>query len=547
MRSAWSLKRGPEQEVFVCGQTRLTNGQLLARIDSLARGLAGLGVQKGDKVVALLPPGPEFVSLFFAVAKLGAVIVPLNPEIRERALMDILGDARPLALVTARPVDDEIVRQAPSLRHVIRTCEEGSGLPLASVMEAGPAGQASVTVEPRDLLALLYTSGTTGRPKATMHTHSSLIAPVVATLKVRELWLRPSSFRTVMEVARALTRYRTRLLRSIGKPQTIMSTVGWHSITGLHVMLQGLLMGDRLAAVPRFHPQEALELVQRERVTVLVAVPMAYQAILALPDLARYDTSSLLVCACGGAACPPSLAREIQRFFKCALYNGLGMTEAGGGIAVSGLADSDEQQAETVGRPMPGVDVRIVDEGRHDLPVGAVGELVVRGEGVMRGYYQAPELTAAASMRKAGFTRATWRASTRRVTCQIVGRKKDLIIRGGQNIYPAEIEHYLDTHPKIEEAAVVGVPAAVGGESVWAFIRLKENAQMTVREVLDYCRGTLEIYKIPSQVRFVSELPQGGGRQITEVQAARRGNAGARRRCDVKTPATPSALKSSGG
>jgi acyl-CoA synthetase (AMP-forming)/AMP-acid ligase II len=512
----------PGQEVFVCGPSRLTNKQLLARVDSLARGLAGLGIGKGDKVAALLPPGPEFVSLFFAVARLGAVIVPLNPELRGRSLSEILGNAEPLALVTAQPVKDELVEQAGSLRHVIRTSETGQGLPLAAVMEAGPANLPPIPVAPSDLLALMYTSGTTGTPKATMHTHSSLIAPVVASLKVRELWLRPSSLRTVLEVAKALTRYRTRLLRSIGRPQTIMSTVGWHSITGLHVMLQGLLMGDRLAAMPRFHPQEALELVERERVTVLVTVPMAYQAILALPDLGRYDISSLLVCAVGGAACPPSLARQIQQHFKCALYNGFGMTEAAGGIAVTGLAESDEQQAETVGRPMPGIDVRIVDEERHDLPAGQIGELVVRGEGVMRGYYQAPELTAKVLDQEGWLYTGDMAFIDQKGYLRIVGRKKDVIIRGGQNIYPTEIEHYLETHPKIGKTAVVGVPAAVGGESVWAFVRLKQNTQMTIQEVLDYCRGTLETYKIPSQVRFVSELPQAemGKSQKFKLRAA---------------------------
>jgi acyl-CoA synthetase (AMP-forming)/AMP-acid ligase II len=499
----------PDQEVFVCGTTRLTNRELLARVDALARGLARLGIRKQDKVAALLPPGSEFACLFFAVSRLGAVIVPLNPELREHALVHILREAGPLALVTAQPVDDDIVRQTPSLRHVIAAAEKCSGIPLAEVMEACPDELPPVTAAPGDLLALMYTSGTTGTPKASMHTHSSLIAPVVASLKVRELWLRPSSVRTVVEVVKALTRYRTRLLRSIGKPQTIMSTVGWHSITGLHVMLQGLLMGDRLAAIPRFHPQETLELVQRERVTVLVAVPVAYQAMLALPDLARYDTSSLLVCACGGAACPPSLAREIQRHFKCALYNGMGMTEVGGGIAVSGLADTDERQAETVGRPMPGVDVRIVDEARRDLPVGEVGELAVRGEGVMMGYYHAPDLTASVLDEQGWLYTGDMASIDNKGYLRIVARKKDVIIRGGQNIYPAEIEHYLDTHPKIEETAVVGVPSPVGGESVWAFIRLKKNAQMTIREALDYCRGTLETYKIPSQVQFVSELPQG--------------------------------------
>lgn len=512
----------PGQEVFVCGPARLTNRQLLQRIDSLARGLSRLGIRKADKVAALLPPGPEFVSLFFAAAKLGAVIVPLNPELRGRSLSEILGNAEPAALVTAQPVDDELVRQTASLRHVIRAGQGASGIPLATVMEEGPADLPLIPVAPTDLLALMYTSGTTGTPKATMHTHSSLIAPVVASIKVRELWLRPNSLRTVLEVAKALTRYRTRLLRSIGKPQTIMSTVGWHSITGLHVMLQGLLMGDRLAAMPRFHPQEALALVQRERVTVLVTVPTAYQAILALPDLDRYDITSLLVCACGGAACPPALARRIQQHFKCALYNGFGMTEAAGGIAVTGLAESDRQQAETVGRPMPGVDVRIVDEERHDLPAGQVGELAVRGAGVMKGYYQAPELTAKVLDEGGWLYTGDMALIDEKGFLRIVGRKKDVIIRGGQNIYPAEIEHYLETHPKIEKTAVVGVPAAVSGESVWAFVRLKENAQMTIQEVLDYCRGTLEIYKIPSEVRFVSELPQAemGKSQKFKLRAA---------------------------
>ena len=512
----------PDREVFVCGPARLTNRQLLQRIDGLARGLSGLGIRKGDRVAALLPPGPEFVFLFFAAAKLGAVIVPLNPELSGRSLGEILGNSEPIALVTAHPVDDELLRGAASVRHFIRAGGTGSGTLLATVMEQGPDNLPLPPVAPGDLLALMYTSGTTGTPKATMHTHSSLIAPVVASIKVRELWLRPSSLRTVLGVAKALARYRTRLLHSIGRPQTIMSTFGWHSITGLHVMLQGLLMGDRLAAMPRFHPQEALALVQGERVTVMVAVPTAYQAILALPDLDRYDISSLLVCACGGAACPPALARRIQQHFNCALYNGFGMTEAAGGIAVTGLAESDSEQAETVGRPMPGVDVRIVDEERRDLPAGQVGELVVRGAGVMKGYYQAPELTAKVLDEGGWLYTGDMALIDQKGFLRIVGRKKDLIIRGGQNIYPAEIEQYLETHPKIEKSAVVGVPAAVGGESVWAFVRLKENARMTIQEVLDYCRGTLEIYKIPSEVRFVSELPQSemGKSQKFKLRAA---------------------------
>jgi fatty-acyl-CoA synthase/long-chain acyl-CoA synthetase len=274
-------------------------------------------------------------------------------------------------------------------------------------------------------------------------------------------------------------------------------------------MLQGLLMGDRLAVQPRFHPRETLEIVARERVTVLIAVPVAYQAMLALQDFDRYDVTSLMVCATGGAHCPPALAQEIKRRFGCALYNGFGMTESAGGIAVTSLSDSDDQQAETVGKPMPGIDVRIVDSERRDLPPGAVGELAVRGAGVMRGYYRAPEQTANVLDGDGWLYTGDLARIDDKGYLRIVGRSKDIIIRGGQNIYPAEIENRLHAHPGIQEAAVVGVPSRAGGESVWAFVRLRDDAHLSAQEVLDWCRAVLEPSKVPSQVRFVSELPHG--------------------------------------
>ncbi|MEJ2267296.1 MAG: AMP-binding protein, partial [Anaerolineales bacterium] len=213
----------PDQEVLVSGSMRLTNRELLRRIETLSNGLAGMGLQKGDKLVLLLPPGPEFVYLFFALASLGAVVVPLNPDIHERGLREVLEDARPAALVASRSRWDDEFRQAHGLRHIIPVEGEGQDLTLAALMKDSARAQPPVPVAPDDLLALLYTSGTTGKPKATMHTHRSLIAAVVATLKVRELWLRPSNLRTAMEAAKALARYRSRLMRSIGRPQTFLS------------------------------------------------------------------------------------------------------------------------------------------------------------------------------------------------------------------------------------------------------------------------------------------------------------------------------------
>jgi fatty-acyl-CoA synthase len=504
LRQVVSSRAG--QEALVCGDARLTYGQLLERVEALAGGLRDQGVRKGDRVVCILPPSLEYATLFFAVAELGAVIVPLNPQVRPRQLNGVLADARPAALVTSQPLDSE---QVPAGMLVVRAGPSVlSGVPFEDLLSGGGA-LPEVSVVPEDLHALLYTSGTTGRPKGAMHSHRSLIAPVVASLKVRELWTRPTQLKQLGQMAIALARYRERLLRVVGRPFTFLSTAGWHGITGIQVMLEALLMGDKLVVMAQFRPRECLELIQRERVTLLVAVPMAYHVMLSLDDLDRYDTSSLVICGTGTAPCPPELGREIQRRFGCALYIGFGATEMGGGVAVTSLSDSSRQQVETVGKPLPGVDIKIVDDQGRELPQGEVGELACRGDNIMLGYYQDPELSATAVDAEGWYYTGDLARLDEDGHLRIVGRKKDLIIRGGQNVYPVEIEHYLMAHPKIREVAVVGVPGGMQGESAWAFVRLEEGMDMSAREVKDHCRAVLETYKVPDQVRFVTDFPRG--------------------------------------
>jgi len=502
-----------EQEALVCDSVRVTYGQLLGQSHALAHGLYGLGIRKADRIAALLPPGLEFAQTFFAIAELGAVIVPLNPQLRRRSLSATLRDAEPVALVAVGPVDRDVYGSIDGLQHIILVEPEGGHEAwLAGLISSGQTASASLPdVSPQDLLALLYTSGTTGTPKGTMHSHRGLIAPVVASTKLRELWVRRLNLQKLGQMAKALVRYRERLLHAAGRPQTMLSTTGWHTITGLGLMLQALLMGDRLVVMARFHPRQALQWVQQERVTVLVAVPTAFQVMLGVDGFEQYDLSSLLICGTGSAPCPPRLAQEIQRRFHCALHIGFGMTETAGGIAATSLADSDQRQAETVGRPMPGMEIKIVDEQRRELPAGQVGELACRSDSVMLGYYRAPEATAAAIDEQGWYYTGDLARMDERGYVRIVGRIKDVIIRGGQNIYPAEIEAYLASHPKVREAAVVGVPAGVGGETAWAFILLEDGVQMTEQEVLDYCRAELEPYKIPGHVRFVSEFPRSEG------------------------------------
>jgi fatty-acyl-CoA synthase/long-chain acyl-CoA synthetase len=488
------------QNALVSDETRMTYGQLLARIDGLAGHLSDMGISKGDKVVCLLPPGPEFIFLFFAVAKLGGVFIPLNPQIRQRGLNDVLGEVEPALVVSLHLLEGELGEQMKGIRHL--------ALADIEIDDFSPSHQGFPEANPEDLAALLFTSGTTGKPKGTMHAHRSLLAPVVASIKLRELWIKRPTILTLGQSIKALARYKTRLLRAVGQPQTFLSTGGWHAITGLEVMLQALLMGDRLVVMPRFHPREALQLIEQEKVTVLVAVPMALQVMLGVEGFEDFDTSSLLICGTGAAPCPPALAQEIQDRFGCAIHIGFGATETGGGISATSIADSNDRQANTVGQPMPGMEIRIVDEHRRELPPGQVGELACRSDSVMLGYFGTPEETAEVLDDDGWYYTGDLALIDDKGYLQIVGRLKDVIIRGGQNIYPAEIETLLASHPKIQEAAVFGVPAPVGGEKIWADIVPEPGAELEPGEVLAFCREELEPYKIPSRVELVDNFPR---------------------------------------
>ncbi len=492
----------PDQEAVICGNLRLTYGQFQERIDRAANFLAHTGVRKGDRVALLLPPGADYLTLFFATAQRGAVVVPIDPALRAQRIVSILQQIAPARLVVAEPLPEGIAADLPAGIEV-HLAEQFLPDRIPDLPPIPPP-----EVSPGDLLAILYTSGTTGTPKGAMHTHRSLIAPVVASLKLRELWIRRPSLAHLPKMGRALVRYRQRLLRAAGRPQIFLSTTGYHNTTGIEVFLQALLMGDTLVIQPSFNPVEALELIQRERVTVLVAVPTALAVMLRVENFDQYDLSSLLICGTGAAPCPPDLAREIQRRFGCALHIGFGATEIGGGIAAPHIGDSPDVQAETVGRPMPGVEIRIVDEAGNPLPPGQVGELWVRGNGVMQGYWGAPDLTEQVLDPEGWYHTGDMAVMDEKGYLRIVGRKKDMIIRGGRNIFPEEIERHLVTHPGIREAAVVGVPGRFGDEEVWAFVIPEPGYPLSPQEVREYCRGRLEPYQIPQTVRIVEDFPR---------------------------------------
>ncbi len=508
----------PNREALVCGSQRLTYGELAAQAETLAGALARLGVGPGERVATLLPPGWPFVALFLAVAGLGAVLVPLNPPLRRRQLAQILMEVEPAALAVGggpglsemRETAYALVREAlPGCRLIAAEGGEGGDVTLERLlaMGVGIPGGGERPASPDDLALILYTSGTTGSPKGVMHSHRGLIAPVVASMRLRRMWLHRPSPAQLARMAGLVARYGMRLLQAAGQPQTFLTAVGGHAIAGIEVLLQVLLMGDRLVLMQRFHPRETLRAIETERVTILVAAPLALSLLVRM-DLQHYDLSSLLIVGTGSAPCPPDLARQVQQCFGCAVHIGYGTTEVGGGISATSVEDSAERQAQTVGRPMAGIEVRIVDEERRPLGPGQVGELACRGEGRMLGYYRAPELSHEVVDEDGWYYTGDLAVMDEQGFIRIVDRKKDVIIRGGQNIYPAEIERYLAAHARIREAAVVGVPTPAGDERVWAFVLLEEGVSLSAQDVLSYCREALEPYRVPDQVRIVGDLPR---------------------------------------
>jgi len=503
---------------LVAGGEQVTYGQLWERADGLAWSLRGLGIGQGDRIATLLWPGAEFVYLFFATALLGAVIVPLPPRLRRHEMEGFLRELQPKLVVTTTELEVAeglealrvLKREEPFLHHVLVTDAPEAGEPdFPALLTISPqAGGVAAQVNPKDLLAILYTSGTTGKAKGIMHSHRGLIAPVVASIKLRETWMTWPNFRLLNRWLRVLVRYGLRLLAAAGRQQTMLSTNGIHTIAGLEAMLQALLMGDKLVLLQRFHPLRVLEAIERERVTVLIAVPMAYVAMMRSREFDNYRHSSLLICAVGAAPCPPELAREIRRRFGCAVHIGFGLTEIGGGIAATSLEDAPSRQAETVGQPMPGIEIRVVDEEHRPLPPDSVGELACRSDSLMLGYFGDRHNLGEVVDEQGWLYTGDLAVMDAEGYIRIVGRKKDMIIRGGQNVHPARIEAHIATLAQVREAAVVGVSDALGGESVWAFVILETGARLGEQDILTHCRGSLEAYEIPQQVRIVEDLPR---------------------------------------
>lgn len=457
---------------------RVALTELARRADGLARRLRGAGLSAGDHVGLLLPNGTRYAEGFFAVTAFGGVAVPLDPRLSARELADAAG-AVPLRATLA-----EEPQPAPGRLDVTTSQGEWQvpGRPE-------PVTAPSALRRRDDTAAVFFTSGTTGEPKPVPLTHHQLVRSLVALQRLHTSFFSGSPAERMKRLATVTRRHGTRLLGAAGR-QTWLSTSPFSSIAGHQVLSGSLLLGHNLVTSRAFHPRRTLETVQAHRVNVLAGTPSMLEVLLRVEDLSPYDLSSLLIIGVGGGPAAPDLVERARARFQCAVTVGYGSTELGGGVLATRLEDSLQAQGKTVGRPFPGMAVRIVDEQGADVRPAEPGELLCRPTDSGAEWSRTGDLA----------------VDDGEGNVTILGRKDDLILRGGQNIHPLEVERVIAELPGVRSCAVVGVPAR-GDHEVWAFVVAAGGHDVTHDDVRRRCRAHLLPYKQPNRVRFVDALP----------------------------------------
>jgi long-chain acyl-CoA synthetase len=476
-----SAERSPESPAIRLGTVELSYGELDERSARLAALLGEKGIEPGDRVGLMLPNVPEFPIAYYGVLRAGAIVVPMNVLLKRREIAFYLEDSGSKLLLAWHGFCAEAREGAADADAEPIEVEPAGFAELLAEYEPVASGAADlVDTAEDDTAVILYTSGTTGKPKGAELTHLNLFRNADV------------SSRTTCEIA--------------GGDVVLGALPLFHSFGQTVGMNASLKVGACLTLVPKFDPGEALATMQRDKVTHFYGVPTMFGALLHHPERESYDTSSLRTCITGGASMPVEVLRGFEEAFGAVVLEGYGLSETSP-VACSNHPDK-ERKAGSIGTPIEGVEMRLVDESDEPVAQGEVGEVVIRGHNVMKGYWQRPEATEEA-MRGGWFHSGDMGRTDEDGYFYIVDRKKDMIIRGGYNVYPREVEEVLFEHPKIREAAVLGVPHDEWGEEIGAAVVLHEGEELSPEEVSAYVKERIAAYKYPRLVWFLDDLPKG--------------------------------------
>lgn len=453
----------------------LSYAELHRRAAAVAGDLRARGVQPGDRVGIVLPNVPAFPVVFYGILLAGAVAVPMNPLLKSREVEYYLTDC-----------DMTLIYGLNDGEGTVSAAASKVGIPALLVPRMGPdnlSGDPVLDATARaddDTAVILYTSGTTGKPKGAELTHRNMATNAATTVDT---------------------------LINVGPEDVIMGCLPLFHVFGLTCGLNAAVKAAALLTlIPRFEAVQALKVVARDHVTVLEGVPTMYAAMLHSPEADNTDMSSLRTCIAGGAAMPVEILKDFERKFACEIYEGYGLSETAPIACFN--QPGHQRRPGTIGIPVRGCQLRVVDDAGVDVPDGEAGEIVIRGENVMKAYWNRPEATAEA-IPDGWFRSGDIAIRDADGYYTIVDRKKDLIIRGGYNVYPREVEEVLYQHPAVAEAAVVGIKDRNLGEEIGAAVALKPGAQACSDELKSFVRERLAAYKYPRAIWLVDSLPKG--------------------------------------
>ncbi len=481
----------PVKHALVYGQRRVSYDALNRRVNSLANSLMKMGLQKGDRVAVLLHNCPEFFEVYFACARSGAICVPINNLLRQREFRQILEYIEPRFVFFDADFTDIIQAGSRGMEciefPIILDSEQAGYRQYDELIVEGDEAEPDVFITGDDIVSIFLTSGTTGRPKGALRNHRHDVLNMMTSA----------------------------IEQGIRRDDRALLIFPFYHVTFAD-SLRHILMANTIVIRKEggFNAEEVLGLLSAERITTCQFVPTTINAMLQAKNLERYDLRYLRLISYAASPMPVELLKKAMRTFNCEFLQMYGQTETGPCTTALKPKDhvtegSDAQIARlaSAGRAVLDYEIRIVDQNGNEVATGDIGEIIVRSEAMTVGYWNLPEETNQTIKNGWLYTGDFGRMDDEGYVF-IVDRKNDLIISGGKNIYPREIEEVIYTHEAVSEVAVIGVPDDYWGESVKAFVVLKEGARATDEEIIDLCRKTIASYKKPSSVEFVEELPK---------------------------------------
>jgi acyl-CoA synthetase (AMP-forming)/AMP-acid ligase II len=480
----FSIRNFGEKKAFVFQTSEISFNGFGLLSKRVAKGFFDRGVRKGDRVALFLRNCVEVPITIFGAVRIGAIPTFLNAFHKGNDVFNALSNCEPKAIVVEGLLYQNIEKEANRVKSIKdiflvgKTKQELTKrtpvLPFDSLFHEGDTREDS---DENDIAAIVYTAGTEGKPKGAMLSHKGIM---------RDLFDRVSLVKISSEIK-------------------VLILAPFFHIAGFRNLLMSIYRGNTSYVMP-FKAEEVLKLIHTEKIGFIVGAPTVYKLMFLREDFEKYDLSSLKVVGVGGAPSTPEFVDRLFKTFPQALiYNGYGQTELTGGNIVN-LGEDFRKRPDSVGKIAPGHELRIIDEGGNSLPPGKVGEVAVRGDYVFKGYWGMPEATSQ-KIRNGWLYTGDLGWLDEDGFLYLVGRKSDMIIRGGENIYPQEVENCLESHPSVEEAAVIGVPDEVMGEEIRAFVRLKKHTKTTEKVLQDFCNSRIARYKVPKYIKFVEDIP----------------------------------------